>query len=522
MFVDHARFGTLAAMVLICSAVGMAAAPGGSVDRRPQPGVWVDTHDIVIRQSTYVASARVEPLCIRAGHEYFRIMIGVVDPQIISVRMDNLGALTYRDTPVESIDLYDDGTHGDELVGDGVFTIDEISLSQTSSVIGRSLLRFTDMSFGYADSHEETSNEDLALTLHYITDSVTVPTVTVHAADVRASRYAASIVAQPSGAFPDRSVDNGVVAGRYYDYFADDRDFLLIAKPFNTGGAPAASFGSVRNDIEGIGLPQFDDSSFFGSAGVLQGVMNVYWGNVALGTLNHELLHRWAAFLDPSLDLARAGGHWGAIEAAVSAFGGPPPYAGSYDNIEFVSGDTYRAWNNAGAVYRHNQLELYLMGLIAIAEVPTPIAALVNPVFQTYQYGDGVKYSIYTADAIRQVSTADILAVEGSRVPDHAQSQRLFRTALIVAYDRPLTDVELAYYDHAMREYQRPLDSPLGLTFAEATGGRAAVSTSLPRRIPTVSQWGVMVMFLALLVIGTAVVIQRSPRSASRQRVRQY
>jgi len=49
----------------------------------------------------------------------------------------------------------------------------------------------------------------------------------------------------------------------------------------------------------------------------------------------------------------------------------------------------------------------------------------------------------------------------------------------VVAYDRPLSDVELAYYDYAMREYEKQT-SGLGMTFAQATGGRATISAALP------------------------------------------
>jgi len=469
----------------VCFAFCVVAGPSvaaPAAERRAQPGVWVDTSAAAAAASSYLTSARVEPLCIRAGVDTFRLMIGVADPQIISVHMDTQAALTYQGAMVSSIGLFDDGTHGDALAGDGIFTLDEISLVDVSDIIGRSVLRFTSMTFQYADLHEETSIEDLALTLHYVAASLPIPPMTVLAADVRATGYAVSIVAALGGTFPEHFVDNGAVATRYYDFFPDDRDFMLIAKPFNTGGAPAASFGTVRNDILGIGLSVFDDSAFYGSSGVLQGVMNIYWANVWRGTWNHELLHRWAAFLDPSLDLTRPGGHWGAIGAGVSGFDSTPYYAGSFDGLEYVSGNLYRGWfaDYPNQVYDYNGLELYLMGLVDLQGVPATIPALVNSVWQEYRIEGGIQYTIYTADSLRNVSRDEIVAVEGPRIPDQLASQKSFRSALVVVYDRPLSDIELAFYDYAARDYATGAGSLPGLTFAEATGARAAIATALP------------------------------------------
>lgn len=465
----------------------------------------------------YLTSARVEPLCIRIGVDYFRLMIAVADPQIISVSLATQGRFLHQDSPVASLELFDDGTHGDTLAGDGVFTLNELSLAQASGVIGNSIIRFINMTFRYADTHEEFSNEDLGLTLHYLSPSVPIAPLSTLAADVRATRYVANIVQPLQGSFPSHSVDNKAVSRRYYDFFPDDRDFLMIAKPFNTTGS-AASFGTVRNAIQGIGLEFLDLSADYGSAGVLEGIVNINFGNVWPGTLTHELLHRWVAFLDPSLDMTRPGHHWGAIGAGHSGFGGPGPYAGSYDIIEHVSGNTYRG--RVEGTGRFSPLELYLMGLIGMVDVPTPITALVNPVFQEYQGA----YSIYTADGLRHVSTDEIVAVEGERVPDHTQSPKLFRTALVVVYDRPLTDIELAYYDYAMREYEKLAGSPLGLTFADATGFRAAISTALPcvdgmeslncPAIPTVGGLGLAVLVAVLLGAGIFIIAKRTRMSA--------
>jgi len=464
--------------------------------------------------SAYLTSARVDPICVRIGVDHFRLSIGVADPQVVSMSMTTQGRILYQDMPASSVELFDDGSHGDALAGDGVFSLDELSPAQTPGTKGALIIRFVDMTFRYADDHEETSNEDLGLTLHYMAASTPIPSFVDLAPDARATRFVVNVVAPLQGDFPGHFVESEIVSRRYYELFPDESDFLMIARPFNTNGF-AASFRHVRNDILGIGLEAIDDSAEFGSAGALQGVVSIYFGNVWPGTLNHELLHRWAAFLNPSLNLTGSGGHWGAIAAGASGLGGNAAYAGSFDAIEHVSGNLYRA--SVEGIGTFNNLELYLMGLRGIDDVQSPIAALVNPVFQGYQS----EYVLYAADSLRMVFTQEIVTVEGTRIPNHFDSPKLFRSAMVVAYDRPLNGIELAYYDYAMREYQKE-SSVLGVTFAEATGHRASISTALPcvqgmsavncTSIPAVEGKGLAVILVSLLVAGACIILKNSQR----------
>ena len=49
---------------------------------------------------------------------------------------------------------------------------------------------------------------------------------------------------------------------------------------------------------------------------------------------------------------------------------------------------------------------------------------------------------------------------------------------MVVVYDRPLTDVELANYDYSMREYEKAASS-YGATLEAATRGMASIGTIL-------------------------------------------
>ena len=431
--------------------------------------------------SSYLTSARVDPICVRQGLDYFHLMIGVADPNIISITMNTQGLIKYQDTIVDPITLYDDGTHGDQEPNDQVFTIDHISVAQPyANLAGDLTIRAQDFNFVYSDFSEVVSNEDIALTLHYIDPNVPICHARVLDNDIQRTDYVVNIVQELTGPFPAHTTDWWALINRYYDFFIDDRDFIFYAAPFNTSTAPGAAIhGHISNNIQGIGLSSFDYSDSYGSSGRLKGAIGLFWGTAYGNSFNHEILHQWAAYLDPSLDLAKIDAHWDCIQAGRSGFG---RLYGSYDYIEHVSDNTYRAWlDPANEYYGFNNLELYLMGLIGIEDVNSPIVTLQNPVLQEIQNEGDIKYFIYTADGMRNVSTDEIISVEGPRIPDDVNSQKHFRSAIIVVYDRLLTDIELTYYDYAMREYEKATsEAHYGFTFQYSTRGLADISTVLP------------------------------------------
>ena len=62
-------------------------------------------------------------------------------------------------------------------------------------------------------------------------------------------------------------------------------------------------------------------------------------------------------------------------------------------------------------------------------------------------------------------------------------------------FDRVLTDTELAYYDTAMREYEKAT-SAHGLTFAAATGGRATIALPEPGGLLGLASGGFALLLL--------------------------
>ncbi|WP_208746704.1 MULTISPECIES: discoidin domain-containing protein [Vibrio] len=122
--------------------------------------------------------------------------------------------------------------------------------------------------------------------------------------------------------------------------FSDDFDFIIYIMNNKTRPQimPFGEFAFVKNDTQGVGLHQFDNSQAFGTAGKLQGVFGLYGSMNEAGVMKalhldaslHELFHRW--------------GNW------------------------IVDQTSYGHWDYVNGVLRNASvfapIELYLMGLI--------------------------------------------------------------------------------------------------------------------------------------------------------------
>ncbi|TFH65040.1 MAG: hypothetical protein E4G91_03865 [Candidatus Zixiibacteriota bacterium] len=100
------------------------------------------------------------------------------------------------------------------------------------------------------------------------------------------------------------------LATEFYRTHQDNYDFLIFFTNFDYQMLDAETAGfymAVSNDIRGIGIDLFDFTDLFGSAGKLQGTIDMrslaangtspldpeY--SHTLNTLEHEILHRWSA-----------------------------------------------------------------------------------------------------------------------------------------------------------------------------------------------------------------------------------
>ena len=258
---------------------------------------------------------------IRAGVDTFTMTVTVSDPTVSEIHIDLGSVVTQGGSPAGNVVFRDDGTNGDAIADDGVFSAENIGVGSVPALLGLYVLgpRPVDYLFPSAPTIERV--EDLALGLRSMNPSVPIPAVTDYAADVRASSHAVSMSAQILGAFPEHIVDVATLAQRQYQFLPDDVDFLLFSHDYGSNLA-SGTFGLVRNDVVGTGQPIVDTSANFGSAGVLRGRVNVYFGNVgelrALEPRDPALLGR-SPRPEPGLDT----NHWEVITDTSTGFGPP-------------------------------------------------------------------------------------------------------------------------------------------------------------------------------------------------------
>jgi hypothetical protein len=381
-----------------------------------------------------------------------------------------------------SFPLFDDGTQGDVIAGDGVWTrafalgfseppilrlydgqLDRLTLSVVARDAEGNVV---------APAHPFDARLDLGV---LSPTRAREPTPRAVSAVASISDHVVNLVIP---GFDGNAAS--VVGERLYALYPDDPfDFLVVFSTRLTGDGIPRSIG-VRNDAEGIHRPRFDASASFGSAGRLSQV--VLQNARVLGVeLNHEIGHRWASYLDaPALDLTRPHGvHWG-----------PSNHVGQMGNgpyLEAVGGGRHFVTNAEDSekftLNPFSTLELYLMGLVG-PEAVAPLRFVTDPAV-TVQFGQSLDES-----ATRRVTIDDIVSVYGPRRPAAPDSQKDFRAAIVVVSDRALADTEWALSETVARYVEGTsaggvrsgglfdvVDPP---AFAAATGFRATLRTELP------------------------------------------
>jgi len=260
------------------------------------------------------------------------------------------------------------------------------------------------------------------------------------------------------------TIDFALAAQRFYQTHGDDYDFLLIFPNFSSDHG---SFHRIIfNDTTGLGTGRsdIDRRSQYGATDRLQSLCTFIdyttypndpearlAGNndSTLSLLAQEIGHRWAAFArhmsgDDSL-LGRSGSHWSYYHNAPGT--GPRGGASSLEgNVWVDNGDGTFTTNSQTDGF--SALDQYLMGLRASAAVPS-FFFIQSP---SGGNGAGPAGTPHTPPAAPDtvngtrvnVSIGDIVAVNGSRDPSAARSQKNFRQAFILLAQSvpPQTDID--------------------------------------------------------------------------------
>jgi subtilase family serine protease/flagellar hook assembly protein FlgD len=280
-------------------------------------------------------------------------------------------------------------------------------------------------------------------------------------------------------ALPRQEIAQAFLQGR-----GDDYDFLVVFTTFEFDSGDALAFyNPLRNEVRGIGLPAFDNGAAYGSAGRLQGIVDMAAmsrhvfdpadpRHLSLqNTLAHELMHRWAvgvrfrtaAGADSGDLIGRDGSHWSFFVDS----DGSVMYGNDWQPLP---GNRFRS---VRVRHQYAPLDLYLGGFIAASEV-APIVLLRGAAGNA---ADLPALGEEISAVAENVSVSQIVAAEGPREPSAADSPKAFRAGLLLL-KRPgeaLSPQMLAQLERLRTSFQQ--------RFTAMTGGRGTLRFgSLPRR----------------------------------------
>lgn len=271
--------------------------------------------------------------------------------------------------------------------------------------------------------------------------------------------------------------------------FKDDFDayvfiFNLEGNETSTGGF----CGVINNQIKGIGMPtyicdQLPTMKRIRGTIILTGLRFLFEG-----PLLHEICHLYAApdlgqiQVDSEGNEQSTGGHWGITDIHGQL--------GGFDASSLVkSGDCYQATCWIASYFNEDYngfspegicrwhyapLELYLMGLAPISEVPdVHVYKDISETNSAQIYKDGT----FTAKKVITYTQDDLIAKWGERVPNYKDSPKELRILPVVLTEKPLSDLQWRLVQEDIEKQQRKekVGQDWPINFWEATGGRGTI-----------------------------------------------
>jgi hypothetical protein len=279
-------------------------------------------------------------------------------------------------------------------------------------------------------------------------------------------------------------LDTVALLQKFYASHPDNYDQLVIWTDAPLVDGAFAYESTVANEIRGIGVPIFDASRDFGSAGRLRSIAVMDWigkypedprqkflgENSTVSVMGQEVGHRWLAFFDfrdhtgarSDALLGRDDAHWSFfMDSDASVMEG--------NDIEDLGGGSFRT---AGAVSRFSLLDQYAMGLIGPNDVP-PFFYVQSPANTTRTRSSAPQIGLTFNGTRRDVLIQDIIAVMGDREPSAAASPRIHRQAFVFVSSSGNTPSAetIAKVDRIRLAWEA--------FFLEATDGRMTAVTNL-------------------------------------------
>jgi len=283
-------------------------------------------------------------------------------PVLLEIRFNGSSSFTLKSSWGETISLYDDGTNGDIVANDQVY-----STNLDSKKI-LSVLKPNDVNRPYIGSVSLSGGAFLSV-FGEVSTSATPKLTPERINDfMQKTPHLVNITSQGSLVSPAEA-GIGSYTKAFYQHFGDDYDFIVIIYPgFNEN----RHHDDVKISVTGIGKSALDISSQFGSAGRLQGITvfpnTSYFDGASVG-YQHEIGHQWINFLQGPF--ASGIPHWPVSDLANSIMGYSP---GGGQGLTFPFSLVLQDANSWKLVPQttpqvFNDLELYLMGLLPASEV---------------------------------------------------------------------------------------------------------------------------------------------------------
>ncbi len=376
------------------------------------------------------------------------------------------------------VEMRDDGTGGDTMAGDGVFTVsipaETILSALRADDVQRVFVGFLTLFNG------ATSVLRVNMFVDVHTPEVGTSAIVRLAPDAQATSRVLNIVD------PQYLSDFNVrrVARTFYRFYGDEFDFLnIISTPSLVSNR---NHEIVRNDVSGIGDRLSDASAQFGSAGRLRGYtlfpLPAFYDGAGNG-FSHETGHQWVSALDFG-PFAPGVPHWPASSMATGvmgfSIGGSGGQGGDF-NCRIVDQGSVVQLMPPTEAKTFNDFDLYLMGLMPPSAVRPQVIlpGLTNPTACTGQ--------TYTGAVVR-VTVNDIIAGAGPRVPAAADAPKRYRAAtILVSRDGLVSQETMWLYSwltaraelETATEIHEGFTKSVGNPFFLMTGGRASIDTLL-------------------------------------------
>ncbi len=358
----------------------------------------------------------------------------------------NAAALgTYPSTLVKQ-QLFDDGTHGDRVAGDGIYTAIVTLLPPAPSPLRyhshtADWIRLDIQAYG-GNGNQLTSVVPMGTNVNI---GIIDPTQVSSSVQLPSGMYAGTnminiVIPNLSDGFDHEQE----VMQQVYSVYSDGFDAVALLYVGNTRAYNGFVGNWPHSDIvkiteSGLGVALRDLTSTYGSAGKLQTIVSLDY-DISASTFLHEFSHRWGFYLnDARLKLADSSGfHERAPSTLVGQLGGGY-YLQQQSNGDFLVTDRPDADFSVGDKYA--DWELYLMGFLDPASVGPERFVLDATVPQSY--GTIIPSASTTLVPIAGASgSSSVVGIYGTRVPDVAGSQHTFKVLFVAVSERPLTSAE--------------------------------------------------------------------------------